>query len=184
MAVSKRLRFEVLRRDAHTCRYCGRAAPEVKLTVDHVVPQALGGPDTPDNLVTACADCNDGKTSIAPDSPLVTDVADDAARWATAMKVAAQRLAAEDEQAREYVSAFREDAAGYGILADLPDGWENSVNAIRTAGLPLDELLLALAIAVSTSGVTWRNKFRYTCGVAYKRINRMHDEAHRVLAGE
>ena len=26
MAVSKRTRFEVLRRDSHTCRYCGQSA--------------------------------------------------------------------------------------------------------------------------------------------------------------
>lgn len=38
MAVSKRTRFEVLRRDDHTCRYCGQSAPDVKLTVDHVLP--------------------------------------------------------------------------------------------------------------------------------------------------
>ena len=32
MAVSKRLRFEILRRDNHACRYCGQMAPDVKLT--------------------------------------------------------------------------------------------------------------------------------------------------------
>jgi 5-methylcytosine-specific restriction endonuclease McrA len=29
--VSRRLRLEVLRRDGHTCRYCGAQAPDVKL---------------------------------------------------------------------------------------------------------------------------------------------------------
>lgn len=33
MAVSKRLRYEILRRDDHACRYCGDRAPDVKLTV-------------------------------------------------------------------------------------------------------------------------------------------------------
>lgn len=28
MAVSKRTRYEVLRRDNHACRYCGARAPE------------------------------------------------------------------------------------------------------------------------------------------------------------
>ena len=28
MAVSKRLRYEILRRDNHTCRYCGASAPD------------------------------------------------------------------------------------------------------------------------------------------------------------
>lgn len=63
MAVSKRLRYEVLRRDSHTCRYCGASAPDVLLRVDHVTPVALGGTDTPENLVTACDPCNSGKSS-------------------------------------------------------------------------------------------------------------------------
>jgi len=74
MAVSKRLRYEILRRDNHACRYCGATAPGVKLNVDHVIPQALGGSDKPDNLVTACADCNAGKTSSMPNAMPVQDV--------------------------------------------------------------------------------------------------------------
>lgn len=71
--IPKRLRYEVLRRDRHTCRYCGASAPDVRLTVDHVLPRVLGGTNDPTNLVTACADCNSGKTSIHPDSPLVAE---------------------------------------------------------------------------------------------------------------
>ena len=54
MSITKRLRYEVLRRDDHKCRYCGADATDSKPTVDHVVPVALGGSDEPDNLVTAC----------------------------------------------------------------------------------------------------------------------------------
>lgn len=74
MAISRRLRFEILRRDGHTCRYCGAMAPDVPMTVDHVIPVTLGGSDEPANLVTACQDCNAGKSSIAPDAPIVEDV--------------------------------------------------------------------------------------------------------------
>ncbi|MGW6578921.1 HNH endonuclease [Streptomyces globisporus] len=63
MAVSKRLRYEILRRDKHACRYCGATAPDVPLRVDHVIPVALGGSDAPENLVAACEPCNSGKTS-------------------------------------------------------------------------------------------------------------------------
>lgn len=42
--VSKRLRFEILRRDQFKCRYCGTVAAERELRVDHVIPEALGGP--------------------------------------------------------------------------------------------------------------------------------------------
>jgi hypothetical protein len=46
----------------------------VNPNVDHVIPQALGGSDKPDNLVTACADCNAGKTSSMPNAMPVADV--------------------------------------------------------------------------------------------------------------
>lgn len=59
--MNARQRFDVLARDSFKCRYCGRAAPEVVLHVDHVIPLALGGADSEANLVTACFDCNEGK---------------------------------------------------------------------------------------------------------------------------
>ena len=34
MAVSKRTRFEVLKRDNHTCQYCGAKAPNATLHVE------------------------------------------------------------------------------------------------------------------------------------------------------
>lgn len=74
MAASKRLRYEVLRRDNHTCQYCGRSAPDVELHVDHVIPVALGGRDEPSNLKAACRDCNSGKGSMPPDYPTVPSV--------------------------------------------------------------------------------------------------------------
>jgi len=50
---------EIFRRDKYRCQYCGASGPT--LTVDHVVPQRLGGESTWDNLVTACAKCNHKK---------------------------------------------------------------------------------------------------------------------------
>ncbi|MFF8716201.1 HNH endonuclease [Streptomyces sp. NPDC015184] len=47
MAVSKRLRYEILRRDNRTCRYCGAGAPDAPLCVDHVVPSAAGWAQSP-----------------------------------------------------------------------------------------------------------------------------------------
>jgi hypothetical protein len=61
MALSKRLRFKILKRDGFTCRYCGAKAPTVELQVDHVTPRVAGGSDRPSNLVTACVGCNQGK---------------------------------------------------------------------------------------------------------------------------
>lgn len=55
------LRFEVLRRDSFTCKYCGRRAPEVELHVDHLKPWIETQKHDINNLVTACKDCNIGK---------------------------------------------------------------------------------------------------------------------------
>jgi 5-methylcytosine-specific restriction endonuclease McrA len=57
-------RFLALARDNHTCQYCGRRPPEVKLEVDHRYPKSKGGLDNLDNYITACADCNLGKRDI------------------------------------------------------------------------------------------------------------------------
>jgi len=62
MGLPKSVRFEILKRDNFTCRYCGRASPEVVLNVDHVTPTSKGGTDDWDNLITSCFDCNAGKS--------------------------------------------------------------------------------------------------------------------------
>jgi hypothetical protein len=75
MAVGKRLRFQIFRRDNFACRYCGlTAAGGAVLEVDHIKPQAEGGKDHPTNLITACEQCNSGKSDIPLDAALVEDV--------------------------------------------------------------------------------------------------------------
>lgn len=70
--VSKRIRFEVFKRDSFTCQYCGRKAPDILLHLDHVNPRAKGGDNNPLNLITSCIDCNLGKAdrTLADDSVL------------------------------------------------------------------------------------------------------------------
>jgi len=57
------IRFDVFKRDAFTCRYCGKRSPEAILEVDHVLPVAAGGADDMENLVTSCFECNRGKAA-------------------------------------------------------------------------------------------------------------------------
>ena len=58
----KGLRWDVLERDGHRCRYCGLGAEDgVVLHVDHKTPRSKGGKDTMENLLTACESCNLGK---------------------------------------------------------------------------------------------------------------------------
>lgn len=62
--ISKKLRFEVFKRDSFTCQYCGRSAPDVILEVDHIEAVANGGTNDIMNLITSCKDCNRGKSKI------------------------------------------------------------------------------------------------------------------------
>lgn len=59
--ISKKLRFEVFKRDSFTCQYCGRMAPDVILEIDHINPVKEGGTNDIMNLITSCFDCNRGK---------------------------------------------------------------------------------------------------------------------------
>ena len=56
-------RREVLRRDKHTCQYCGNTK---HLTLDHVFPLSKGGRHSWDNVVTACEKCNNHKSDRTP----------------------------------------------------------------------------------------------------------------------
>lgn len=71
--LSKKLRFEVFKRDSFTCQYCGTKAPDVILQVDHIEPVAAGGTNDILNLTTSCAACNAGKSDrrLSDDSVVV-----------------------------------------------------------------------------------------------------------------
>jgi HNH endonuclease len=54
-AISEVVRREVFRRDGGRCAACGS---DELLQFDHVIPVALGGASTPENLQLLCAPCN------------------------------------------------------------------------------------------------------------------------------
>lgn len=64
MSISNSLRFKIFTRDGFTCMYCGAQPPSVALEVDHVVAISRGGSDDPNNLLTACVDCNRAKSAL------------------------------------------------------------------------------------------------------------------------
>ncbi len=49
----------VIKRDNHLCQYCGRKTG--LMTTDHIIPKAMGGDDSWENLVCACLECNNRK---------------------------------------------------------------------------------------------------------------------------
>ena len=58
---------KLLKRDRHTCAYCGVVQDHRALTVDHIVPASRGGPLSWMNTVAACRACNSRKAARTPD---------------------------------------------------------------------------------------------------------------------
>lgn len=174
MSVSKRLRFEILRRDNHTCQYCGEKAPDVTLHVDHVKPKALGGSDGPENLVAACKDCNAGKTSSALDAPIVEAIAQRNLDWEIRAAHLAAQMRGTLERDQNYCDEIQEHWGAWldhlGRVFEMPMGWQASTLTWAGMGVPLEVAKLALDVAMSAARVEDADRFRYFAGVLWRQI--------------
>lgn len=190
MAITKRTRFEVLRRDNHTCRYCGLTAPATELTIDHVTPTALGGGDDPANLVVACKACNAGKASIAPGSPLVEDVKELDLKWAGAFARVAAARAQQREKRDEYAARFhaRWESWGYGLNRDkqfpMPGNWLPSISKFYAMGVPCEDIEELVDVALGNDRIYYDEKFRYFAGCVWRLITEMQEAAKVLLEAE
>lgn len=175
MAVTKRLRYEVLRRDDHTCQYCGEAAPDVTLHVDHIIPVALGGTDQPGNLVAACKDCNLGKSSVPSDAPLIDGINSRAAAYALDMTDRMTRIRATLELEDEYLTEF-EDAWKLwrrdGEHLPLPSDYRSGVYRFARMGVPMRLLERAIETAMTKAGLRGpHGEFQYMAGVIWRTLD-------------
>lgn len=182
MAVTKRTRYEVLKRDNHTCRYCGATAPDVKLHVDHVIPVALGGTDKPDNLVAACEDCNSGKTSTTPNDALVAEVNDKALAWTAALKRAMDEMAVEASDRQKVIKWFiGEWANRYDEhMGDLPNDWRTTVAEFSKMGVPIALIDEAIDITCE-KGLPDHKNFRYFAGICWNHVRTIQERAQTSL---
>lgn len=183
--ISKRLRFEVLRRDNHQCRYCGGTAPDVKLTVDHVIPVTLGGSDDPSNLVAACRDCNAGKGSVSPGSAVVDDVRADAFRWAAAIRHAAEIEEGHRIQREETLEWFSRLWDQWTDSNDRPlprpQDWPNAVENWLNLGLDETDFRFGIDLAMNKGNLPLRDVWRYFCGVMWRTLDRRQHVAQQLL---
>lgn len=185
MAISRSLRFEILRRDSHVCRYCGAKAPEVELVVDHVVPVSLGGADDADNLVTACRECNAGKGSTPPDAALIADVKQSQDKYELALALAGLKLEIERQEIDGLVAEFHEawcDAMpafaqpGQGDFP-RPQSLGQTLKTFLSKGLGWETIIDCVEIAATASHVPQRSRFRYFCGICNAKIRQLHETA-------
>jgi hypothetical protein len=136
-SVSKRLRFEILKRDSFCCQYCGRrSAPGIQLHVDHVIPVCKGGATIYLNLVTACGDCNAGKSG--------NPISDDDVYLFFARGILCKRLRIErDKDALRMMTEAHDLGADVGILIWLcrtATSWQQfkaSIDDFVSDGVPI-----------------------------------------------
>lgn len=89
------------------CVWCGHAVEEgERLTLDHCVPYAKGGSNSPSNLVTACLRCNSarGKRSVPAFSKAVAEYTEQSAQHVLDRVRRHVRRALPREEARELMN--------------------------------------------------------------------------------
>lgn len=168
--LGKRRRFEVFKRDAFTCQYCGRTPPAVVLEVDHIVPVAAGGSDDDHNLITSCFDCNRGKADGTLEAaPL--DTAERAEMLRDRMDQAKAYDALLQEQREEEEAAIDEIADIY--AAGFP-GWylkDGARMSIRQFLRKLPRIRVIEAMELACARMIDRERaFKYFCGVCWNMI--------------
>lgn len=166
--LSKRTRFNVFKRDLFTCQYCGRTPPEVVLHCDHVIPVVEGGGDEEENLVTACQDCNLGKSGIPLDVASVA-LADRAERIAEAEEqLAAYRDLMRAVEARKEADVWEVVDALFGESETTQ--WRYRSIETLLERLPLDRAKEAARIAWRAQPNSKPTRFKYFCGVCWRMI--------------
>ena len=61
ISIPPEVRKYVFNRDKYQCQSCGQTNLETNLTIDHIIPLALGGQNDISNLQTLCFTCNQQK---------------------------------------------------------------------------------------------------------------------------
>jgi hypothetical protein len=167
--ISKKTRFDVFKRDGFVCQYCGAHPPMVVLEVDHIQPVAQGGGNEMDNLVTACFECNRGKSdrtlSDVPQSlqDKAAEVLEREAQikgYQAAMDKKKSRIEEEGEMVREVYERFNK---GYTLN-------EKSMVTVRLfiEKLGVHEVCSAMERAYSKARKD--QEFRYFCGICWNKI--------------
>lgn len=178
MAISKKLRFEVFKRDGFQCAYCGRKPPAVVLECDHINPKSKGGKNDINNLITACFDCNRGKGAT------------ELKKIPLQLSETMERIKEKEEQFAAYCKYLKKiEKSIIEKINEITDFYEklnteNHVtfsdlfkhNTLRTfvKKLPPSEIKEAMVITFAKKGLDKMNNddvwIKYFCGVCWTKI--------------
>jgi hypothetical protein len=170
-SISKKLRFEIFKRDQFVCQYCGSHPPSVILHVDHIIPVKEGGENDMDNLITSCATCNLGKSanlltsiplSLKEKSELVKESEAQIKAYSKVMQDKKDRLdyemwkVAATIEGADYIKQYNR--------ADL------KTIEVFLQRLEFNDVIDAAELAYSRFVNDDYSKFKYFCGICWNRI--------------
>lgn len=174
-AISKKTRFEIFKRDNFTCQYCGRTSEDVILEIDHVVPVSKGGTNDEMNLVTACFDCNRGKSDRTLGNVIPRPDAD--IRYLETQQ--------EIQELKRYQQAKAEkDNLLYEIAVSLGDTWCEAfqsdtcpkeielIKLLRQISPEIIERAIYITASSQRISASFYARFKYMCGVAWNIVKR------------
>ena len=173
VSISKRLRFEVFKRDGFQCQYCGAVPPSVLLQCDHIEPVAKGGKTESDNLITSCQPCNSGKSdrrlsdipqALSDRAAEVIEREAQIAGYQAIMKERRMRIAAD---AQEVVEMF---CALFRLSGCSKDDFVSIKRFIEKLGL---EECLEAAERAHQKDHYFPRAFRYFCGICWGKIREL-----------
>lgn len=169
--MSKKLRFEIFKRDGFSCQYCGATPPAVVLEVDHINPVANGGDNDPDNLICACFNCNRGKAANSLDS-IPQSLSEKAAITAEAeeqlkgfYKILKKKKERLEDESWEIAEIMKPGCAEKGFNIK----WRQSIVMFLQK---LDFYAVTDAMEIASAKMPYSNAktFAYFCGICWNRI--------------
>ena len=176
--LSKKVRFEVFKRDGFICYYCGKRPPESVLEVDHMVPVSKGGSNALDNLITSCFDCNRGKSNtnldnIPPklyeDIKLKKEKESQLLEYREYIENKKNRIKKDIDRIDSiYSKAFNEEWV-------LSDNFREKTVKRFIAMLPLHEVESAMKIACEKIYYDEQKALKYFCGVCWGKFDLRND---------
>lgn len=170
--ISKKLRFDVFKRDGFQCQYCGSCPPEVVLELDHITPVSKGGTNQIDNLLTACFDCNRGKSNglleVAPET--VAEKAAQLEEKREQLKAFERMQKAERRRQDKAIDSIEEIFKGYYPGREFTQKFRNDIRRQFIPRLSVFQMEEAMEVAVTRVQGRPADSIKYFCGVCWSKI--------------
>lgn len=179
--ISKGKRFDIFKRDGFVCQYCGKHPPETILEVDHIVPVSKGGDNEEYNLVTACQDCNRGKSdgdlslcpqSLKEKSEKIKEAEEQILGYQKIIYEQKQRLENEAFDVLEYIGLSKDEG-------EYRSAKKAHLTSIKTFIQKLGFFTVMEAAEISFSkfpgAYSHNTRLKYLCGICWNRVRERQD---------